>query len=88
MNVKDPGSRLVRWCLALEEYTYVIKYKPGKINNNADCLSRRPESFDNLPVENNYHLLATIENSPSHINHTQSSTTETYQDFKKKALTI
>lgn len=39
-NVKDPGSRLVRWRLKLEEYDYEIIYKPGKLNSNADALSR------------------------------------------------
>lgn len=41
-NCKDPGSRLVRWRLKLEEYNYDIKYKKGKINANADALSRYP----------------------------------------------
>ena len=41
-NCKDPGSRLVRWRLKLEEYSYTIKYKKGKINANADALSRYP----------------------------------------------
>lgn len=40
MNCKDPSSRLVRWRLKLLEYTYEIKYKPGKTNKNADALSR------------------------------------------------
>lgn len=39
-SVKDPGSRLLRWRLKLEEYQYTIQYKPGKINCNADALSR------------------------------------------------
>jgi len=39
-NVKDPGSRLTRWRLKLEEYQYLIQYKPGCNNTNADALSR------------------------------------------------
>ncbi|KAL4153828.1 hypothetical protein QTP88_001661 [Uroleucon formosanum] len=39
-NVKDPGSRLIRWRLKLEEYEYEIHYKPGANNTNADALSR------------------------------------------------
>lgn len=39
-NVKDPGSRLVRWRLKLEEYNYEIRYKKGLLNSQADCLSR------------------------------------------------
>ena len=41
-NVKDPNSRLVRWRLMLEEYDYEIIYKPGRVNSNADALSRNP----------------------------------------------
>ncbi|CAH2090022.1 unnamed protein product [Euphydryas editha] len=41
-NCKDPGSRLVRWRLKLEEYDYEIQYKKGKMNSNADALSRYP----------------------------------------------
>ncbi|XP_048484046.1 uncharacterized protein LOC125490066 [Plutella xylostella] len=39
---KDPGSRLIRWRLKLEEFEYDIRYKKGKINTNADALSRFP----------------------------------------------
>lgn len=39
-NCKDPGSKLVRWRLKLAEYDYKIIHKPGKINSNADALSR------------------------------------------------
>ena len=39
-NIKDPGSRLTRWRLKLEEYEYEIIYKPGVSNTNADALSR------------------------------------------------
>lgn len=39
-SIKDPGSRLARWRLKLEEYDYEILYKPGRINKNADALSR------------------------------------------------
>ena len=39
-NHKDLGSRLFRWRLKLSEYTYKIEYKKGKINTNADALSR------------------------------------------------
>lgn len=43
-NVKDPGSKLVRWRLKLEEYDYEIVYKPGRLNSNADALSRIPSN--------------------------------------------
>jgi len=41
-NVMDPGSRLIRWRLKLEEYDYEIIHKAGKDNTNADALSRNP----------------------------------------------
>lgn len=39
-GVKDPGARLTRWRLQLEEFDYNIIYKPGTLNTNADALSR------------------------------------------------
>lgn len=45
-NVKDPGSKLVRWRLKLEEYDYEIAYKPGRLNSNADTLSRIPSNVN------------------------------------------
>lgn len=42
-SIKDPGSRLIRWRLKLEEYSYEVIYKAGKKNTNADCLSRYPQ---------------------------------------------
>lgn len=40
-SIKDPGSsRLARWRLSLEDMDYEIVYKPGKLNKNADALSR------------------------------------------------
>lgn len=39
-NIKDPGSRLMRWRIKLEEYQFTVVYKQGKLNTNADYLSR------------------------------------------------
>jgi len=39
-SLKTPNSKLVRWRLALEEYQYEIRYRPGKQNVVADGLSR------------------------------------------------
>jgi hypothetical protein len=40
MNIKDPGSRLLRLRIKLEEYEYELVYKKGALNTNADALSR------------------------------------------------
>ena len=39
-NTKNKSSKVNRWRLELSEYNYVIKYKPGVLNTNADALSR------------------------------------------------
>lgn len=58
-SLKDANSKLCRWRLRLEEYDYEIVYKKGKLNSNADALSRPPnlnilqsssDSDDNLPI--------------------------------------
>lgn len=54
-NCKNPSSKLVRWRLRLSEYDYEIKYKPGRINSNADGLSR-------LLTEHNEQINFTIKN--------------------------
>lgn len=38
-NVKDPGARLIRWRLELEQYHYNILYKSGVMNKDSDALS-------------------------------------------------
>jgi len=45
-SVNDPGSRLIRWRLKLEEYDYEIIHRAGKGNTNADALSRNPVTND------------------------------------------
>jgi RNase H-like domain found in reverse transcriptase/Integrase zinc binding domain len=39
-SIKDPTGRLVRWALELPNLKYTIRYRPGRANQNADCLSR------------------------------------------------
>ena len=39
-NQKDHTGRLGRWAILLENLNYKIKYRPGRIHQNADCLSR------------------------------------------------
>lgn len=55
MSLKEPNSKLVRWRLKLEEFDYEVIYKKGKLNTNADALSRikheQPNTSD--PIEAN-----------------------------------
>jgi hypothetical protein len=55
MNVKDPGSRLLRWRIQLQESDYEITYKTVSHNTNADALSRicsvTTENFDNTKLD-------------------------------------
>ena len=39
-SIKDPTGRLARWAIELSNMKYTIKYRPGRNNQNADCLSR------------------------------------------------
>lgn len=73
-RVKDPGSRLVRWRLLLEEYDYSIIYKPGKNNTNSDALSRAITDSD-LDTDPKKHLLS-IQADDSH--------NLTFNDFLKE----
>lgn len=51
MSLKEPNSKLVRWRLKLEEFDYDIEYKAGKINSNADALSRIPIKVNTSELE-------------------------------------
>lgn len=48
---KDPGQRIMRWMFKFANYHYTFKYKPGKLNCNADALSRNPEEVPEDPEE-------------------------------------
>jgi hypothetical protein len=36
----NPSSKLARWQMMLEQFDFEILYKAGKLNTNADALSR------------------------------------------------
>ena len=48
-RLKDPVQRIARWKILLREYDYDIIHKPGKINMNADALSRNPVTTYPVP---------------------------------------
>ena len=41
-RLKTTNNRLARWSLALQPYTFQVIHKAGKLNGNADALSRAP----------------------------------------------
>ena len=57
MKIQEPAGRLMRWRLRLAEYTFNIQYKLGKLNTQADALSRLHtteetvhENWDDIPA--------------------------------------
>lgn len=45
---KDTNSKLTRWALLLQEYSFSVRHKPGVKNGNADGLSR--QAWDATPL--------------------------------------
>ena len=41
-SLKDETGRLGRWAIRLANVKYTIRYRPGRVHENADCLSRIP----------------------------------------------
>lgn len=39
--LKTDNARLTRWSLSLQPYQFIVTYRPGRCNGNADALSRR-----------------------------------------------
>ena len=42
MSKRESKGRLTRWALYLQQFDMEIKYRPGKLHQNADALSRLP----------------------------------------------
>ena len=43
------AARIQRWAITLSAYNYILKYRPGSLNSNADFFSRYPS--ENLNEE-------------------------------------
>jgi len=39
---KNPTERIARWILSLQQFTFTIKHRPGKLHVNADAMTRPP----------------------------------------------
>ena len=63
------AARIQRWAVFLSGYEYILKYRPGDKNGNADCMSRLPTNGnDNQPDFMNYAPIMMMELSDSSIN--------------------
>ena len=41
-SVNNSNSRLTRWAMPLQQFSFTVRYRPGQENGNADGLSRQP----------------------------------------------
>lgn len=64
-SLKEPNSKLVRWRLKLAEYDYEIIHKKGKLNTNADALSRvEIHPIDTQPDIDNVSVIVNPDQTP------------------------
>jgi hypothetical protein len=79
MNVKDPGTQLLRRKIKLEDFDYEIAYKSGSQNMNADALSRigsvtaKTKGTTKLDDKTKKQILYEFHDAPvgGHLGHTQ-----------------
>ena len=51
METKKMTAYSSRWISELSEFNFTIKYRPGKVNTDADCFSRLPLDIDSFITE-------------------------------------
>ena len=42
LSAQHPSGKLARWSQSLSEFDLELRYRPGRVNSNADALSRAP----------------------------------------------
>ncbi|UYV69343.1 K02A2.6-like, partial [Cordylochernes scorpioides] len=72
------SPRMMRWSLTLASYSYQIEHRPGRINANADALSRAPHerTSKETPEPVDVFLMETNEESPLEAKEVAKSTQE------------
>ena len=56
-KAKDTNRRVNRWSLELASYDYTIKYRKGRVHNNADALSRIPKESKEIEHINQIQII-------------------------------
>jgi len=74
LNHTSPQGRIMRWIQRFAEFDIEVKYKPGRLNNNADSLSRIHEC----------HVINDIWDDPESIHYMKTGIIDTHTDKKKK----
>ena len=71
MNKTQLSGRLARWVLLLTEFDYSVQYKPGKMHNQADHLSRLSTELATEPIDDEFPdgLLFALTKVPSWYGH-------------------
>ncbi|UYV84041.1 K02A2.6-like [Cordylochernes scorpioides] len=72
------SPRMMRWSLTLASYSYQIEHRPGRMNANADALSRAPheKTSKETPEPVDVFLMETNEESPLEAKEVAKSTQE------------